>query len=144
MDGGHRLGAVHSHARWAAPGARYHWPRSGENVGTYRDGPRNPDAVMVSDVKPTVARPRLPHYLYQCSKRFTATTALVPPNAKALLMATRIGRARAQFGVTSRSHSGSSSSMLIVGGTIPWRIASMTAIISRAPLAPSACPCIDF
>ena len=71
-------------------------------------------------------------------------TALVPPNAKALLTAARIGRARAQPGVTSRSHSGSSSSMLIVGGTIPRRIASMTAINSSEPLAPSAWPCIDF
>ena len=31
----------------------------------------------------------------QSSKRFTATTALVPPNANALLMAARIGRSRA-------------------------------------------------
>jgi hypothetical protein len=34
--------------------------------------------------------------------------------------------------------------MLMVGGTMPRRIASMMAISSSEPLAPSACPCIDF
>ena len=57
---------------------------------------------------------------------------------EALLTAARIGRSLAQLGVTSRSHSGSISSMFIVGGTIPRRIASMTAINSSEPLAPSA------
>src|SRR6516162_9916415 len=85
-----------------------------------------------------------PHLRRQPSNRFTAMTALVPPKAKELLMAARMGRFRAQLGVTSRSHSGSSSSILTVGGTIPRRIASITAINSSAPLAPSACPCIDF
>jgi hypothetical protein len=31
-----------------------------------------------------------------------------------------------------------------VGGTIPWRMASLTAFNSSEPLAPSAWPCIDF
>jgi hypothetical protein len=34
--------------------------------------------------------------------------------------------------------------MFIVGGTTPSRIATMTAINSSEPLAPSAWPCIDF
>jgi len=73
----------------------------------------------------------------QSSTRFTATTALVPPNAKALLVAARIGRARARPGVTSRPHAGSRSSILMVGGTMPRRIASITAINSSEPLVPS-------
>jgi hypothetical protein len=45
-----------------------------------------------------LVRSKLPaahRYPLQPSKRLTATTALVPPNAKALLMAPRIRRSRA-------------------------------------------------
>src|SRR5438067_1332569 len=74
------------------------------------------------------------------SNRWNATTALVPPNPKELETATLIGTSRAWFGTTSRSHSGSWLSMLMVGGTTPWRIASTLKAASTPPAAPSRCP----
>src|SRR5690606_34812390 len=42
-----------------------------------------------------------------CQAGLKATTALVPPKAKALLIAARTSRLRATLGVTSRSQAGS-------------------------------------
>src|SRR5207245_1959490 len=53
------------------------------------------------------------------SNRWNATTALVPPNPNEFESAVLIRTSRAWFGTTSTSHSGSWSSTLIVGGTIP-------------------------
>src|SRR5690606_12459895 len=48
------------------------------------------------------------------------------------------------LGTTSRSHCGSGSVKLAVGGAQEWWIDSTEATASRAPAAPSACPCMDF
>ena len=47
-----------------------------------------------------------------------ASVALIPPKAKELDRATRIGRGRASLGMASTGHLGSASRKLIVGGAI--------------------------
>ena len=64
------------------------------NIVTYRDRLRDQKTMIALNASKETSRSRTVN-TRQFSKRFTATTALVPPNAKALLMATLIGRARA-------------------------------------------------
>ena len=66
--------------------------------------------------------------------------ALWPPKPKLLLIAIESVRSLAEFGVSSRSHSGSGVWRLIVGGTIPLRIAINEITTSMLLLAPSEWP----
>ena len=75
-------------------------------------GARVKPSIFAPSINRRAAIPR------QLSNRFTDDRT-GPAECEGIANSVRIGRARAQPGVTSRSHSGSSSSMLIVGGTIP-------------------------
>src|SRR5262245_25288624 len=77
---------------------------------------------------------------HAASSRRTARLALIPPKAKELLSAIRIGMGRASFGTGSTGHLGSAPLQLIVGGTILSRTAPMVTMSSSAPAAPRPCP----
>src|SRR5262249_35968859 len=65
------------------------------------------------------------------------TVALVPPKPKLFDSARSTRFSRAWFGTTSRSHSGSGVSRLIVGGRMPrWTVSAVNAV-SMPPAAPS-------
>src|SRR5579875_181697 len=70
--------------------------------------------------------------------------ALIPPKAKELLRAVRIGIGRASFGTASTGHFASASRQLMVGGAIFSRTAPIVTTSSSAPPAPSAWPWMGF
>src|ERR1035437_408937 len=78
----------------------------------------------------------------QCATARRARTALRPPKAKEFESAYSTWAARGWLGTTSRSHSGSGSLKLAVGGRMPSRRATMAARHSRAAAAPNAWPCM--
>ncbi len=65
-------------------------------------------------------------------------------NAFAGIFMSGYTEAAALIGMMSRSHSGSGSVKLAVGGRMPLRRASAVAAASRAPAAPRPWPCIDL
>jgi hypothetical protein len=69
---------------------------------------------------------------------------LVPPKPNEFESAPRIFILRAVSGTKSRSHAGSTSTRLAVGGAIWSRIASTVNTASIPPAAPSRCPVIDL
>src|SRR5207302_1264042 len=73
-----------------------------------------------------------------------SNTAFNPPNANELESAHSTRAALGVFGTTSRSQAGSAVVKLAVGGMTPKCSAPTVAAASKAPAAPSACPCIDF
>ncbi len=68
----------------------------------------------------------------------------MPPNANEFERATETGASRATFGTTSRSHSGSLSPQLIVGGTIPVSIVRTVATASIPPAEHRQWPSMDL
>src|SRR3712207_6327817 len=70
--------------------------------------------------------------------------ALVPPNPKEFDRATLISLRLAVLGTRSMAVSTDGLSRLIVGGTMPSRMASTEKIASTAPAAPSKCPTADL
>src|SRR5207248_10445639 len=66
------------------------------------------------------------------------------PNPRQLHKAASISAGRPRFGTKSRSHAGSGSNWLIVGGRNPRVIASAVVTMPAAPLAPCGWPIIDF
>src|SRR5579864_6702333 len=70
--------------------------------------------------------------------------AFVPPKPNEFESATRIVIGRATRGTKSRSHCGSASTRVAVGGAIWSRIASAVKTASMPAAAPSKCPVIDF
>src|SRR3989441_5821676 len=74
----------------------------------------------------------------------SASTALSPPKANELERAHSTWAARARWVMMSRSHSGSGSMKLAVGGSRPWCKAMTVATASSAPAAPRAWPCMDL
>src|SRR5690606_31142803 len=69
---------------------------------------------------------------------------LVPPKPKPLDTATSTRAWRATLGTESRSQPSPGFSGLMVGGTMPWWIASTEKIASTPPAAPSRWPVIDL
>ena len=76
--------------------------------------------------------------------RRTTRLALMPPKAKELVSAVRIGMGRATFGTASTGHLASASRQLMVGGATFSRTAPIVTTSSSAPAAPRACPWMGF
>src|SRR5580704_5322338 len=76
--------------------------------------------------------------------RRTTRLALMPPKAKELVSAVRIGMGRASLGTASTGHLTSASRQLMVGGATFSRTAPIVTTSSSAPAAPSACPWMGF
>src|SRR5437879_6490648 len=72
------------------------------------------------------------------------SAALVPPKPKLLDMAMLTSRFCALCGTRSRAVVTSGLSRLMVGGTMPSRIASRQKMASTAPAAPNRCPMEDL
>src|ERR1700738_1064510 len=76
--------------------------------------------------------------------RRTTRLALMPPKAKEVVSAVRIGMGRASLGTASTGHLASASRQLMVGGAIFSRTAPIVTTSSSAPAAPRPCPGMGF
>src|SRR5215472_13883264 len=105
---------------------------------------RETSLTLLSDERKRIAGQERDRRGHSVSAVLNASTALRPPNAKEFDRQASTDNLRRWFGITSRSHAGSGEVKFAVGGSIPSLSANMVAAASRAPAAPSACPCIDF
>src|SRR5262249_30738815 len=100
--------------------------------------PGNGDFISRTSVK-RHEPPRRPPVEGAQTPRST-TQVLLPPNPNEFDTATRTLASRAECGTWQRSHSGSGSSRLIVGGTAPLLMAARQASASAAAAAVSRWP----